>query len=65
MPKMKTPHRHGQAGQGDRQRQDRSASRPASATAWRRSPSTQTRRLTGTVEVSPADRKRVKKLLGR
>ena len=28
-------------------------------------PSTRTRRLTGTVEVSKADRKRVKKLLGR
>ncbi|MDG4770617.1 MULTISPECIES: 50S ribosomal protein L35 [Micromonosporaceae] len=28
-------------------------------------PSTRTRRLTGTVEVSPADVKRIKKLLGR
>jgi large subunit ribosomal protein L35 len=28
-------------------------------------PSTRTRRLTGTVEVSKADKKRIKKLLGR
>jgi large subunit ribosomal protein L35 len=28
-------------------------------------PSRETRRLTGTVEVSPADAKRIKKLLGR
>jgi len=28
-------------------------------------PSTRTRRLTGTVEVSKADRKRIRKLLGR
>jgi large subunit ribosomal protein L35 len=28
-------------------------------------PSTRTRRLTGTVEVAKADRKRIKKLLGR
>jgi large subunit ribosomal protein L35 len=30
-----------------------------------RKPSTLTRRMTGTVEVSPADAKKVKKLLGR
>ena len=40
-------------------------SRPASATCWRSKSSTQTRRLTGTVEVAKADIKRIKKLLGR
>ena len=39
MPKMKTHTRHGQAGQGDRQGQDRCASRPACATTWRGKPS--------------------------
>jgi large subunit ribosomal protein L35 len=32
---------------------------------FERKPSTLTRRLTGTTEVAPADRPRVKKLLGR
>ena len=63
MPKQKTPHRHGQASQGDRLGQARRASAPASATSSSSSP-TRTRRLAGTVEVAKADVKRVKKMLG-